>query len=78
MPVCVHCARPTPALLATFGSGHVTLTRCGHDQEKQSGCGRIADPYLEHSGNILFIDLVRADTYQDAGQAACISPYSVQ
>lgn len=56
MPVCVHCARPLPALLTTFGSGHVALTRCASKEE--GGCGRIADPYLEFGPTILFIDLV--------------------
>ncbi|WFD38522.1 sterol homeostasis protein [Malassezia japonica] len=58
MPVCVHCARPTPALLATFGSGHVVLTRCGYDAKGSEGCARLADPYFEHGSTILFIDLI--------------------
>lgn len=78
MPVCVHCARPTPALLATFGSGHVVLTRCGYDTKGREGCARLADPYFEHGSTILFIDLVRAATHPDPVQAARIPPYPVQ
>lgn len=62
MPVCVHCARPLPALLTTFGSGYVALTRCASKEE--GGCGRIADPYLEFGPTILFIDLVRRQLTQ--------------
>ncbi|WFD25987.1 sterol homeostasis protein [Malassezia nana] len=52
MPVCVYCARPVPALVARFGSGHIALARCA------AGCGRIADPYLEYGHAILVIDLI--------------------
>jgi len=52
MPVCVHCARPVPSLLAKFGSGHVVPVRCL--------CGRLADPYLEYGRAIVLIDLLLA------------------
>lgn len=72
MPVCVHCARPVPALIAKFGSGHVALSRC-------AGCGRIADPYLEYGLAILVIDLVRtAGLTTDSHQTARLSAYLVQ
>lgn len=69
MPVCVYCARPVPALVAQFGSGHIALARCA------AGCGRIADPYLEYGHAILVIDLVRpsAHSHRSSSSRACIA-----
>ena len=54
MPVCVHCGRPVPAVVAKFGSGHVVLARCVYND-----CGHVVDPYLEYGLAVLVIDLVR-------------------
>lgn len=53
MPVCVHCGRPVPAIVSTFGSGHVVLARCTH-------CQCIVDPYLEYGLAVLVVDLILA------------------
>ena len=78
MPICVHCARPVPSLLITFGSGHVVLTRCGYADAEKPGFNRIADPYLEYDGTTLFIDLVSYQIDGDVGETPRIPSPALQ